>query len=152
MWRKRFSVTVAVAASVIVLTAAACGSSTAPSAAELIAARSKWQRSGPASYTVTIRISCECTAEMAGPVVVTVRNGAVESRTYVPSGAAVTAQYVGTFPAVEGLFGLIEKAMHDGTKPLVALYHPLLGYPTRIELGDPAIDAPMYLVSDLQRQ
>ena len=149
MWRKRFSVSVGLATTVVALTAAACGSGTAPSE-ELTAARSKWQRTGPASYTVTIRISCECTAEMAGPVVVTVRNGAVESRMYVPSGAAVSAQYVGSFPAVEGLFGLIEKAMRDGTKPLVAQYHPALGYPTRIELGDPAIDAPMYLVSDLQ--
>jgi len=149
MWRTRVSVGVTLAAMIAVLSAGACGNGTAPSE-ELAAARSRWQRSGPASYTVTIRISCECTQEMAGPVVVTVRNGTVESRSYVPSGAAVSSQYVGSFPAVEGLFALIEKAMRDGTKPLVAHYHPSLGYPTRIELGDPAVDAPMYLVSDLQ--
>ena len=149
MWRKRVAITVTLAATVAVVSAGACGNGTAPSW-ELTAARAKWESSGPASYTVTIRIACECTQEMAGPVVVTVRNGVVESRSYVPSGAAVSSQYVGSFPAVEGLFALIEKAMRDGTKPLVAQYHPTLGYPTRIELGDPAVDAPMYLVSDLQ--
>ena len=148
MWRKRVSVSLGLMATVALLSASACGTGTGPSE-ELADARSKWQRSAPASYTYTIRRSCECTAEMAGPTVVTVRNGTVESRTYVNSGAAVS-EFAKSFPAVEGLFSLIEGAMQNGTKPLVAVYHPSLGYPVRIELGDPAVDAPMYLVSDFQ--
>ena len=149
MWRKRVSVTLALATSVALLSAGACGNGTAPSE-ELADARSKWRRSAPASYSYTIRIACECTAEMAGPTVVTVRNGVVESRTYVNSGAAVSSEYVSSFPSVDGLFAKIEDAMRNGTTPFVAIYHPSLGYPTRIEFGDPAVDSPMYLISDFQ--
>ena len=151
MWRKRLSVGCVLASAVLVLTAAACGSTTGPSE-ELAAARSKWQRNAPAAYTVTIRILCECTAEMAGPALVTVRNGVVESRTYVNGGGAVSGEYAASFPAVEGLFLLIENAIRDGTKPFVARYDPTLGYPTRIELGDPAVDSPVYIVSDFRPQ
>ena len=133
----------------VVLSAAACASSTGPSE-ELAAARSKWGRNGPASYTMTIRVVCECTPEMAGPVVVSVRNGAVESRTYVPASRPVSTEYIASFPTVDGLFGLVENAIRTGTKPLVAQYDASLGYPTRIELGDPAVDAPMYLISEFQ--
>jgi hypothetical protein len=86
---------------------------------------------------------------MAGPVTVTVRNGAVEARQYVSSGATVTSEYAQIFPAVEGLFTLIDDAIKSGTKPLTTRYDPTLGYPTRIALGDPAVDAPLYLVSNL---
>jgi hypothetical protein len=82
-------------------------------------------------------------------VTVVVRNGAVESRRYVSSGATVSAEYAQVFPAVEGLFTLIDDAIRNGTKPLTTQYHPTLGYPTRIALGDPAVDAPLYLVSNL---
>jgi hypothetical protein len=72
----------------------------------------------------------------------------VVSRQYIPSGAAVTAQYADIFPTVEGLFTIIETAIANGTKPLSVAYHPTFGYPTRIALGDPAVDAPLYIVSD----
>ena len=51
---------------------------------------------------------------------------------------------------MEGLFTIIDDAIKNGTKPLTTQYDPTLGYPTRIALGDPAVDAPLYLVSDLQ--
>jgi hypothetical protein len=94
--------------------------------------------------------SCECTAEMSGPVIVSVRNGVVESRQYTQSGATVASRYADVFPAVEGLFTLIDDAIRNGTKPLTVEYDPALGYPTRIALGDPAVDAPLYIVSDLR--
>jgi hypothetical protein len=81
---------------------------------------------------------------------VTVRNGAVESQQYVSSGAGVAPQYAPVFPAVEGLFAIIDDAIRNDTKPLTTKYDPTLGYPTRIALGDPAVDAPVYLVSDLR--
>ena len=151
MWRTRLARSVVIAVVASALTGAACSSGTAP-AGELAAARSRWARSAPASYTVTIARSCECLPEMSGPVVVTVRNGVVDSRQYVGSGAAVTTPYVSLFPGVDGLFAIIDDAVRSGTRPLVAQYHPTLGYPTRIELGDPAVDAPVYVVSDLQPQ
>ena len=106
MWRTRIARSVAIAMVASALTGGACSSGTAP-AGELSAARSRWERSAPASYTVTIARSCECLPEMTGPVVVTVRNGVVDSRQYVRSGATVTTSYVSLFPGVDGLFAII---------------------------------------------
>ena len=87
---------------------------------------------------------------MSGPVIVSVRNGVVESRQYTQTGASVTSEYANALPTVEGLFALVDEAIRNGTKPLTVQYDPTLGYPTRIALGDPAADAPLYLVSDLR--
>lgn len=127
----------------------ACSSSSTGPADSLAAARARWARNAPTAYSYTIQRSCECVAETSGPVRVVVRNGIVESRQYVSSGASVAAQYAPIFPAVEGLFSIIDDAIKNGTKPLTTRYDPTLGYPTRIALGDPAVDAPLYLISDL---
>lgn len=140
----------ATVAAVVLLSAAACNSGSTAPTSQLAAARARWERVGPASYTYTIMRSCECTPEMSGPVSVSVRSGVVESRQYTPSGASVATQYADAFPAVEGLFALIDQAIRNGTKPLTVEYDPTLGYPTRIALGDPAVDAPLYVVSDLR--
>ena len=129
---------------------AGCGSSSTGPADSLAAARARWARNAPTAYSYTIQRSCECLAETAGPVTVVVRSGAVESRQYVSSGGSVAAQYAPIFPAVEGLFAIIDNAIKNGTKPLTTQYDPTLGYPTRIALGDPAVDAPLYIVSNLR--
>jgi uncharacterized protein DUF6174 len=134
----------------VLLSAAACNSGSTGPVDDLSAARAKWSRSGVPAYSYTIRRSCECLPESSGPVVVTVRNGVVESRQYTQSGAAVSSQYADIFPAVEGLFAIIDGAIRNGTKPLTVEYHPTLGYPTRIALGDPAVDAPLYTITDLR--
>ena len=140
----------AIAAAVMLSSAAACNSGSTSPTTRLASARARWTRVGPASYTYTIMRSCECTAESSGPVIVSVRDGVVESRRYAQTGASVTSQYATTFPAVEGLFALIDDAIARGTRPLTVQYDATLGYPTRIALGDPAVDAPLYLVSDLR--
>ena len=88
---------------------AACGSGSTAPADSLAAARARWARNAPPAYSYTIQRSCECTAEMTGPVAVVVRGGVVESRQYVSSGASVAPQYASIFPAVEGLFTIIER-------------------------------------------
>jgi hypothetical protein len=85
--------------------------------------------------------SCECLPEMAGPVTVAVRNDSVVSRYYVYSGDAVDSRYDSTFPAVEGLFDIIDAAIRAGTRPLHVRYDRELGYPTFIDMGDHSIDA-----------
>ena len=52
--------------------------------------------------------------------------------------------------ACKGQFAIIDGAIRNGTKPLTVEYHPTLGYPTRIALGDPAVDAPLYTITDLR--
>lgn len=125
----------------------ACGVSPTGLMLALSSAQERWERHEPAAYRMTIQRSCECLPEMSGPVVVTVREGTVISRQYVQSGAAVTATYAELFPAVEGLFALIEAAMRDGVRPINPRYDEALGYPIRFSLGDPATDAPLYTIS-----
>ncbi len=110
-------------------------------------AQTRWERHEPSAYRMTIHRSCECLAEMSGPVVVTVRDGSVISRQYVQSGAPVTSTYAELFPAVEGLFALIDRAIRDGVKPIDPRYDERWGYPIRFSLGDPAIDAPLYTIT-----
>ena len=55
----------------------ACSSNSTAPADSLAAARARWARNAPMAYSYTIQRSCECLAESSGPVVVSVRNGAV---------------------------------------------------------------------------
>jgi hypothetical protein len=116
----------------------------------LAAARARWAERAPAAYVITIMRTCECLREMAGPVTVVVRNGVVESRQYVESGAAVTPQYAALFPTVDGLFSLISDGFRGEARPVSAQYDATLGYPTRFSIGDPAVDAPLYIVSEFR--
>ena len=111
----------------------ACGGPTEPER-QLQAARLKWQRARPAAYTITISRSCECTQEMSGPVVVSVRDGVIESRTYVATAAAVTAPYVDLFPSIDGLFERIDDARRRRAASLVVTYDPTIGFPATISI------------------
>src|SRR4029450_11839634 len=86
-------------------TIAACGSALSPTA-ELSDARRRWADNGPASYSIDLFRSCECTPERSAPVVVTVQNGTVQSRFY-RAGGTVPPNLAPAFPGVEGLFDLI---------------------------------------------
>lgn len=132
------------------LATSACHPGNTGPADELAVARERWGRAGLPSYTMTVARSCECVPETSGPVRVVVRNRRVESRQYVESGAAVPERYADLFPGVEGLFAVIDQAMRTNTRPFAAYYDAVLGYPTRIELGDPAVDAPVYSVTELR--
>jgi hypothetical protein len=134
-----------------VLVLSACGSSTGPQV-ELTAARQRWSERGPASYVMTVARGCECAPGAGGPVVVTVRGNAVESRRYAPSGAAVPAQFEALFPTVDGLFALIEQAHRDKVYELLVEYHTTLGYPLRVTINphkDHVDDEVIYQVTDL---
>ena len=144
------SCTFAALATVLTLNVGACSSTSTGPEAGLAAARARWAKLAPAAYTITLYRSCECLAEMSGPVEVAVRSGTVVSRHYVQSGAAVAPQYADLFPTVEGLFAIIDAAVRDGTRPLDARYEAALGYPSRVAIGDPATDAPVYSVSALR--
>lgn len=88
---------------------------------------------------------------MSGPVIVSVRNGGVESRTYAQSGSAVT-QYADLFPTVDGLFAMIDTAVRSGSSRIEADYDATFGFPTFIAIGNPSVDAPVYTVTDFHAQ
>jgi hypothetical protein len=100
----------------------------------LSAARALWSQNAPSNYTMTMQVSCECTSELTGPIVTTVRNGVVESRRYVSSGAVVESRYDDWFPTVDQLFGMVERAIRENWSPRDAQYDSKVGYPTRVEI------------------
>jgi hypothetical protein len=114
-------------------TLGACDGPTLPER-QLQVARLKWERTRPAAYTFTIARYCFCTSDGIGPVIVSVRDGVVESRTYVNSGAAVAPTYADYFPTVDGLFELIEDARRQGADAINATYDPARGFPVVISI------------------
>lgn len=142
------------ALALVVLTTGAseCSVFSTNHAANLAAARSLWERRGPDDYSVTISRSCECLPGMAEPAVVVVRDGVVESRTYVRTGLPVPPEFAQGYPSVEGLFERIEEGLAaEGNGELSVDYHSAYGYPTRYVFGDPAVDAPVTFARDLTR-
>lgn len=110
----------------------ACSNLLSPSA-ELSDARKRWADRGPAAYSIDIFRSCECTAEMSGPVVVNVQNGTVQSRAY-RAGGIVPPNMAPLFPGVEGLFDLIADAAQRKPHRLEVRYDRDLGYPAWITI------------------
>jgi Family of unknown function (DUF6174) len=115
-------------------TLGACDGPTAPER-QLQAARLKWERTRPAAYTITVARLCFCPQGGSSPVIVSVRDGVVESRTYVNNGAAVAPTDADYFPTVDGLFELIEDARRQGTDTIDATYDPARGFPVFISIG-----------------
>ena len=115
------------------VTVGACDGPTAPER-KLQAARLKWERTRPAAYTITVARFCFCTQEGSGPVIVSVRDGVVESRTYVDNGAAVAPTDAGNFPTVDGLFEVIEDARRQGAYAINVTYDPARGFPVVISI------------------
>ena len=135
----------------LLVVVSACSSTSGP-AAEFAAARQRWNERGPTSYVVTVRRSCECLPEAAGPVAVTVRAGAVQSRVYTASGNAVSAQFQELFPTVDGLFALIESARRQKVHQLIVEYDDAMGYPVRVSIDfdrNHVDDEVSYYASDL---
>ncbi len=108
-------------------TLTACDSALSPNA-ELSEARRRWADKGPASYSMDLFRSCECTPEMTGPVVVNVQNGTMQSRFY-RTGGTVPPNIAPSFPGVEGLFDLIADARQRNAHRVEVRFDRELGYP-----------------------
>ena len=120
---------------VFLLALAGCTESTGPSdpSTALALSRARWFRSGITDYQFTIARVCECAPESSGPVVVEVRDGLVEERTYV-SGVSVDPQFSDLFTSVPGLFDLIGEAIRRDAAGLAVRYNPEFGYPESIQI------------------
>jgi hypothetical protein len=89
-----------------------------------------WSRNAPAQYHFVLERMCFCPLEIVSAVEIGVANGVVVSRTYVQSGQPVTAQYASLFPAMEGVFDLIEDALDRGADRIEVSYDSRYGHPT----------------------
>src|SRR5688500_13671056 len=145
-WPRRLSVVLLA----LTMGASECGLFSTDPDASLAMARARWERRGPDDYSITISRSCECLPGMSEPAVVVVRDGVVESRTYIEPGLSVSAEVANGYPSVDGLFDRIEEGLRaEGNGELSVSYHAVYGYPTRFVFGDPAVDAPVTFASDL---
>ena len=115
----------------------------------LTAARELWREAGPAYYTMTMRISCECNADESGPIVAIVRNGALESRRYVSTGELVPEKYSSRFLTVEGLFDMVERQLQRDVPDVTVQYDRDIGYPARVEFPG-QVQQDVYTVSILK--
>jgi len=95
---------------------------------ELADHRQLWQATRPAAYVYAVERLCFCA--LAGPVRVTVSDGAVTERVYVESGELVPEQQGDLYPTVDGLFDLLANAMGTGAHEVTVTYDEATGVPT----------------------
>jgi hypothetical protein len=113
---------------------------TRPERIDLAAARLRWAQSAPAAYQITVGRSCFCSPDVTRAVIVTVRNGQVESRRYEDTGADVPADIALAYPTVDGLFDVIDGAIGEQASMVDVLYDAARGFPVSIQIdGSPMI-------------
>lgn len=134
----------------LALLLAACGRGATEPKVGQNAAKARWATQGPSSYTMVVRRSCECLPLQSGEVRVWSTGGVVTARRYVSGGSSVAEQYAKLFPSVEELFLMIDDAIARGTPDLRVRYDPVMGYPSYVAFGDPAVDSPLWTVRDVQ--
>lgn len=105
-----------------------------PVQSELNRQRRQWRSQGIDSYSYTVRRVCFCPPEFTDPVVVRVRDGRAESRTYAEGGRAVDAERARLWPDVEGLFDAVQEAIDREADSISVRYHRELGHPTEIRI------------------
>jgi hypothetical protein len=96
---------------------------------EVAANRALWQTAGPATYVYEVERSCFCPVEALGPVRVQVEDGAVTRRTYTASGDTVRTPFADIFPAVDGLFDILERAIDQDAADVRVTWDPDTGLP-----------------------
>ena len=133
---------VRIACSALIVVLAACGSDggapTEPVSLELARAKLHWAQTAPAAYQITVGHSCFCPVEVARPVVVTVRDGQVESRRYAETGLEVDPRLATAFPTVDELFAVIDGAIARHAERVDAVYDPVRGFPTSVAIDGKA--------------
>jgi hypothetical protein len=125
----------------LVAVAAACGDAGAPTqqiGLELARAKLRWAQTAPSAYQLTIGLGCFCPVEMVRPVIVTVRNGQVESRRYAETGVDVDPRLAEAFPTVDGLFAVIEGAIARHAERVEVAYDLTRGFPISITIDGAA--------------
>lgn len=112
-------------------TAGSCSTATGPSG-EVARAKARWTAFGPASYEVTVELTCFCGPESTRPTIVRVRDGRAESRRYADTGAPAPASVASATPTVDELFAIIAGAESSGAATVRARYDAVLGYPVSV--------------------
>jgi hypothetical protein len=135
----------------VVLAAAGCSNTNEFSDAVFLRNLEQWRTNGPPSYSYRVTRTCVCEGP-TGAVIVEVRNGVVVSRKEAATMTDIGAQFASGYPAVEGLFDIIDQARKDRVFSMRSEYHSELGYPISIQINRTparADDDLTYAASDL---
>lgn len=123
------------------LVLAACDTPTEPATpvpGEPSVQRQLWERQGIDDYRYVFGRTCFC--EALPPVRVDVRDGRVVAVREADTGRAVPRERWDQVPTVDRVFDWIAEAEARGERTAVE-FHPELGYPMRVMLGDLSFDA-----------
>ena len=139
--------TISIIAGLLMIAAIACGSSPASPAptktpremlenaqAELDRHRTRWEANRSGDYTFEYRPVCFCVREFVQPVQVKVRNGVVESVTYIESGESAATNGFPLYDTIDGLLDMIQDAIDRKAARLTVSYDPEIGYPTSVSI------------------
>ena len=104
---------------------------------ELSSAMALWDSEGPDTYTLGYTSWCECPEDRGGMIELAVKNGVMESSTFLDSGEEATAaQSRHVLETIDGLFDLVQEALDTNAYELRVDYDPVLGFPRHIEIAD----------------
>lgn len=97
-------------------------------------ARQRWAAVGPSTYTYLVRRACECLPETTGPFEVRVVDGQRQAVIRPETGEALEMPLADAFPAVEGLFDIIDDALREGAYRVDVDYDRGTGTPLRMSI------------------
>jgi hypothetical protein len=94
--------------------------------------RELWDSSGLSDYQVQYRRVCFCPTDITSPVIVSVKDGAIDSLTYAETGEPVGEAFHDLFPDVSGMFDIIQDAIDQEAESIRVSYDPNLGHPVSV--------------------
>lgn len=109
-----------------------CADDTSKAPSELVTAREQFSASMDGSYIFTWRRSCECTAETAGPIRITVQAGQIIQAIHLSTEEPVSSDVLAGLKTIEGVFDTIEDAYNDGAASIHVTYDASLQYPASV--------------------
>jgi hypothetical protein len=104
------------------------------SQSRLNSSRELWESSGLSSYEIEYRRICFCPPDITSPVLLVVRNGIIDSRTYAETGEPVGEAVRDLFPEVSGMFDIVQDAIDQQASQVTVTYDSQLGYPVNIRI------------------
>ncbi len=119
---------------------------------DFTAARQVWDTAGIHDYQFTLAQHCFCPAEEAIRIVV--RQDAVASARYTPSGQSVNSDRLNSLPSLSAIFQKIEDGYARNAASIQLSLNPEYGYPERVFIDYTTMIADeelIYLIQDFSR-
>ena len=106
-----------------------------------------WAAQGMDDYQYTLQVSCFCMVDVTRPVNVVVKDGQVDSITYVEDGTAADPMFFERYDSIDKIFAIISDAEAQGAARLDVTYDEASGVPQdiAIDMSEQMADEEIYL-------